>query len=135
MLVVTILGFIAGIGLMLLDAKVEKNDAAKQKDTENADETKKDETKPEEPQGCYAMFIDQISVIQLLPMETWILYLMCVLFYVCVFLFISQGQNFFLEYTGIAENSAGFVLGLVYIAAVPFNFLGVWGFKKIETHF
>ena len=110
---------------MLLDAKVEKNDG----------ETKKDETQPEETISCFALFIqylffpiyflfNQIRVIKTFPMETWILYLMCVLFYVCVFLFISQGQNFFLEYTGMTEKLTGFVLGIVYIAVVPFNFLG-----------
>jgi len=131
MLLVPVFAFVCGIILLFLDRLVDKNDGVndpKQEEVEAGDSSPKDEGPKQN------IVMEQVEVLKDLPLEIWILYLMCILFYCSVFLFVAQGQKFLLENSGVSEDMAGVVLAAVYMVAVPSNFVVGAIIKKTQNH-
>merc|ERR1712127_123302 len=118
-----------GCALMVLDQKAEEFDNRNQADDQEEREEQKTKS-----QGLIDIIKEQVDVAKQLPLETWILYLVCILFYTSIFLFVAGGQKFLIEYSQVSEDVTGVALSAVYLAAVPFNFLVGFMIKKYKNH-
>lgn len=111
MLVVTVLSVVMGVILYKVDGAAEAN--------YNKSLLAKGESLPPAAEPFSVMGF--IGVVKDIPVTVFILYIMCICFYVSVFIFVSQAPNFFSEYGGVDATTAARAVGMVYLVAVPCN--------------
>merc|ERR1739848_88457 len=112
MLIVTVLSVFMALFLFKIDGKAEA--------VFNEEEEKRTGVKVSNQAEKFS-FQGLVDAIKKIPVTVWILYVMCICFYVGVFTFVTQAPMFFERHSGLSAQASGFCVSLVYNLAVPCN--------------